>query len=158
MDITFRTDHGIFNYRDCGVILHEGKLLAMKNPKTPYYFLPGGRVKLQEEAQAAIERELKEELGIIPKVVRPLWFNQGFFTEDVTQEKFHELCIYFLVDVSETDLVNRGDYFTISEGTNTNHFYWLPVDTIKNEYLYPIFIKDKITQLPDVFTIHSEYQ
>jgi len=45
----------------------------MKNKNTPYYFLPGGRVNLHEAADAAIKRELKEELGIDADVVRPLW-------------------------------------------------------------------------------------
>lgn len=158
MDITFRTDGGIFNYRVCALIIHNGKLLAMKNRKTPYYFLPGGRVKLHEEANNAILRELKEELGITAKIIRPLWLNQGFFTEDITADQFHELCIYYLIDISQTDLMNQGDTFVISEGNNSNNFYWLPIESLKDEYLYPLFIKEKIHELPEVFTILAEYE
>ena len=68
MDLTFKTKGGIFNYRVCAVIKHNNKLLAMKNNNTPYYFLPGGRVTLHESADAAIKRELKEELGIKAKL------------------------------------------------------------------------------------------
>lgn len=64
MDITFKTPEGIFNYRVCGIILHEGKLLAMRNPKTPYYYLPGGRVRFHEAAEDALNRELREELEV----------------------------------------------------------------------------------------------
>ena len=28
-------------------------------------------------------REVQEELGVTPKITRPLWLNQAFFTEDV---------------------------------------------------------------------------
>ena len=158
MDITFKTPEGIFNYRVCAVILHENRLLAMKNDRTPYYFLPGGRVALHENAENAIVREMKEELGIDVTVLRPLWFNQGFFTEDVTQQKFHELCLYYLVDVSKTDLISKGDTFDIAEPDKINHFYWLPLDTLQEQYLYPIFIKENIRNLPQALTIMTEYQ
>lgn len=158
MDLTFKTDTGIFNYRVCAVILHDGKLLVMKNPRTPYYFLPGGRVQLHEEAQEAILRELREELDIVAKVIRPLWLNQGFFVEDVTGERFHELCIYFLIDISDTALSTSDASFEISEGTEVNKFHWLPLDSIQTEYLYPLFIKGKINELPEVFTILTEYE
>ena len=45
-------------------------------------------------------REVQEELGVTPKITRPLWLNQAFFTEDVDNLHYHELCIYFLVDIS----------------------------------------------------------
>lgn len=31
MDITFKTEQGIFNYRVCAIITHNNKLLAMKD-------------------------------------------------------------------------------------------------------------------------------
>ena len=62
MDITFKTNGGRFNYRVCAVILHGEKILAMKEPRTPYYYLPGGRVNLHEQAEQAVLREVKEEL------------------------------------------------------------------------------------------------
>ena len=76
MDLTFRTENGVFNYRVCAVIKHNNKLLAMKNDYSPYYFLPGGRVDLNETADNAMLRELKEELGIDANIVRPLWFGK----------------------------------------------------------------------------------
>ena len=112
MDLTFKSETGIFNYRVCAIILHDGKILATKDQNSPYYYLPGGRVKLHEPAENAIVREVREELNVEPKITRPLWLNQGFFTEDVTGVRFHELCLYYLVDVSETGLLARGECFT----------------------------------------------
>lgn len=157
MDLTFKTENGVFNYRVCAVIKHNNKLLAMKNNNTPYYFLPGGRVDLNETSDNAMLRELKEELGIDANIVRPLWFAQTFFLEDTTNEKFHELCIYYLVDVSDTDLVNQQRF----EGLVTwNHevFEWLDIDTLKDQYLYPLFIKEKINDLPEQFEMLTEYE
>ena len=158
MDLTFKTEAGIFNYRVCAIILHNGSLLTTKNKSTTYYFLPGGRVKLHEDAETAIRRELYEELGIVGKIVRPLWLNQGFFTEDVTKERFHELCIYYLIDVSDTDLPNRGTTFVRYEGEKRYHYEWIPLERLKDEYLYPLFIKEKIHDLPQNLTILAEYE
>ncbi len=51
----------------------------MQDEESPYYYLPGGRVSLNETTEKAILREIKEELKIDAKIVRPLWLNQGFF-------------------------------------------------------------------------------
>ena len=77
----------------------------MKDERSPYFYLPGGRVQMGETAEHAILRELDEELQIKPEIVRPLWFVQNFFTEDVDKLNYHEICIYFLVDISKTDLL-----------------------------------------------------
>ena len=158
MDLTFKTEEGVFNYRVCAVILRDGKLLATKNQTTPYYFLPGGRVQLHEAAEQAIVREIKEELNIEPKNLRPLWLNQGFFTEDVTGKRFHEICLYYLVDVSGTDLLSRGSRFTMIEAGRTYFYEWIPLSRLENEYLYPLFIKKKIFNLPEHLTVLTEYE
>ncbi|MBQ9276273.1 MAG: NUDIX domain-containing protein [Clostridia bacterium] len=157
MDLTFKTDEGVFNYRVGAIILHDKKILALKNDLTPYYFLPGGRVKLHETAENAIRRELKEELGIDANVLRPLWLAETYFVEDVTKEKFHEICVYFLVDVSNTRLVDAQKF----RGLETKHnevFEWLNTATLKEEYFYPLFIKTSIDNLPDKLEIHTEYE
>ena len=158
MDLTFKTEEGRFNLRVCAVFLHEGKLLAMRDQRSPYYYLPGGRVRLQESMEAAVLREVREELEIDGKILRPLWLNQGFFVEDVTGERFHELCLYFLMDASETDLFSRGTVFRHQEGAQVHTFHWLPVETLKDEYLYPVFIREKIQSLPEQLTLQTEYE
>ena len=157
MDLTFKTENGIFNYRVCAIIKHNNKLLAMKNNNTPYYYLPGGRVNLHEDTDTAIKRELKEELGIDVENVKPLWFVQSFFIEDEIKEKFHELCMYYLVDVSDTDLINH-ERFEGLETKNNEIFEWLDIDTIKGQYLYPLFIKERINDLPEQFEMLTEYE
>lgn len=157
MDLTFKTDDGVFNYRVCAVIKHNRRLLAMKNSRSPYYYLPGGRVTLHEGAEAAIIRELKEELGIDAKIIRPLWLVQGFFTEDTSSEKIHELCIYYLVDISDTDLITK-ERFAGLVTENHEFFEWLDTTTLKDKYLYPLFIKDAINDLPEHFELREEWK
>ncbi len=158
MDITFRTEDGRFNYRVCAVIINDNKILAMKNENTPYFYLPGGRVALHETAENAVLRELKEELDIDAKIIRPLWVNQSFFDEEVTGEKFHKICIYFLVDIADTNLINRGYKFKGTEKKHIHNFEWLAFERLKDEYLYPLFIKEKIFNLPKTLELQTEYE
>ena len=158
MDITFRTPEGRFNYRVCAIIVDKERLLAMKDERSPYYYLPGGRVSLHETAENAILREVREELGIEARIVRPLWLNQAFFSEDVSGEQFHELCIYYLLDISDTDLLSRGDRFDRIERHHTHRFTWLSFDEVEREYIYPIFIRKQIRKLPEAFEIITEFQ
>jgi 8-oxo-dGTP pyrophosphatase MutT (NUDIX family) len=161
MDITFHTSEGRFNYRVTAIIVDDERLLVMKDERSPYYYLPGGRVKMRETAQDAVLRELQEELGVSAEIIRPLWFNQSFFTEDVDKEQYHEICIYYLVDVSRTDLSDRSDCFTCTESEKGEHlsFSWMPFEEIPQAYLYPEFIKERILRpLPDALECNVEYR
>lgn len=156
MDITFKTDEGRFNYRVCAIMINENRLLAMHDERSPYFYLPGGRVNLHETAEYAVLREVKEELDIDAEIVRPLWFNQSFFIEDVNNERYHEICLYFLVDISKTNLLDKGEKFSLLEGKHKHIFEWLAFEKLKSEYLYPLFIKDKIYDLPNELTMITE--
>ncbi len=152
MDITFKTEDGTFNLRVCAMMLHDGRILAMKDERSPYYYLPGGRVKLGEELEKAVLREVAEELGVEGEIVRPLWVNQGFFTEDVSGEKYHELCVYYLVDITQTGLPELGERFERFEQGRRNRFEWLAFERLKDEYFYPVFLREKIWELPSEVT------
>ncbi len=158
MDISFKTKEGVFNYRVCAIILSDNKILAMKDEHSPYYYLPGGRIKMKETAEDALMRELQEELQITPVIVRPLWLNQAFFNEDVNKLNYHELCFYYLVDISKTNLLSKGKKFHLQEKSHSHLFEWLPVNTLKNLYFYPLFLKKKTFQLPNEFTIITELE
>ena len=158
MDISFKFDNEKFNYRVCAMIVSDGKILAMRDDRSPYYYLPGGRVAFGETAENAVIREVQEELGVTPKILRPLWLNQAFFTEDVDYLNYHELCIYFLMDISDTDLLARGEKFKTNEGHRTHSFEWVEFERLNDEYFYPIFLKKEIFNLPEVFTIRTEME
>lgn len=156
MDITFETEAGRFNYRVCAVLLDGERILAMHDERSPYFYLPGGRVRMGERAEDAVLREVREELGIEARIVRPLWLSQSFFNEDVAHVDYHELCLYFLVDASATDLLTRGDRFRGPELRHVHDFEWLPFERLKNEYFYPIFLKTEIYRLPEGLTLRTD--
>lgn len=158
MDISFKTDEGRFNYRVCAIIIHNNKLLAMHDENVPYYYLPGGRVTLHETAEDAVLREVKEELQVDAKIIRPLWVNQSFFNEDVSLEDFHEICMYYLLDIAETGLLDKGDQFEITEGSHRLKFEWLPFEQLNDKYLYPDFIKEHIFKLPPSLAMITEHR
>lgn len=157
-DISFKIDNNKFNYRVCAVIINDNKILALKDEVSPYYYLPGGRVQIGESAEKALLREIKEELEIDADIVRPLWLNQAFFNEDVTKINYHEICLYFLVDVKQTKLLTLGDKFMLHENEHTHVFEWLDFTRLKNEYFYPLFLKEEIYSLPNEFIIRTEIE
>ena len=157
-DISFKIDNNKFNYRVCAIIINDNKILTLRDEVSPYYYLPCGRVQIGETAEEALLREIREELEVNATIVRPLWLNQAFFNEDVTKINYHEICIYFLVDVKQTKLLSLGDQFVLRENEHTHEFEWLDFLRLKNEYFYPLFLKEKIYNLPNGFTIRTEIE
>lgn len=155
MDISIGADHQRFNYRACAVILSNNKILALHGARMPYYYLPGGRVAIGETAEHAVIREVQEEIGISASILRPLWLNQAFYDGD-DNIRYHELCIYFLMDISNTDLLSRGKSFTVSEGTRVHTFEWLDFDCLDTLNFVPRFLKKYIFHLPEQFMIRTE--
>jgi len=83
------------NHYLCAIIINDNKILALKDEVSPYYYLPGGRVQIGETAEEALFCEIKEELEVDAKIVRPLWLNQAFFNEDVKKIIFMSYAYIF---------------------------------------------------------------
>ena len=151
MDVTFQTDVGRFNYRVAGVLIHENRLLVMTDERSPYYYLPGGRVSMNEESTMAIKREIKEELDVEVEATQLRWIVENFFVEQQSQEQFHEIGMYYLLQLTEEDILKRGQEFIMNEGGYKKlSFLWLPLEKIKHLNIYPLFLKERIMNLPQV--------
>ncbi len=154
IDCAFRTEEGRFYYCVRAVIIRDGKLLAMRDENAPYYYLCGGKVGMGETAEEAVLREVKEELGVNARIERALWLDQNFFTEEIKGERYHEIGLYFLLNIDDGDLTE--DEFVIKEGVHTLKFEWLPFESLKEEYFYPTFLKEEIFNLPQSLKIITE--
>ena len=80
------------------------------------------------------------------------------YLEDVDGLHYHELCLYFLMDISHTDLLSKGEKFTLLERHHTHKFEWLPFERLEQEYFYPLFLKKEIFHLPEALTLRTELE
>lgn len=154
MDITFRTVAGTFNYRAAAIIVHDGKLLVLRDEGIPHDYLPGGRIHLREPAEAALSRELREELDIALPPHRLVFMAESFFT--LNDQPYHEVCLYYLMDAPD-ELLARGEAFTRVEGREIHHFRWVDFAALREMSFYPIFLKERILSLPDAPEFISLY-
>lgn len=142
MDLTLRTELGLFNHRVAAVIVHNNKLLAQKNVKTNEYYLPGGRINYGESSEEAIVREMQEELGVDITDYRTLWINECFFVDSGT--RFHEVGIYYLVNLENSVFNHYEPIFELIEESRVNTYEWLDIDSLESIALYPLFVKTEI--------------
>ncbi len=152
MDLSFKTDEGRFNYRVAGLIINENKVLIMKDENSPYYYFPGGRVCMHEKSEDAILREIREELSVDAAIERLLWINENFFEEEVLKEKFHEICFIYLLSLKDDKLLTKGNEFEENEEGKIHTYYWKTFDELKELNVYPLFLKDRCSQLPEHLT------
>lgn len=145
IDLTLKTEKGLFNHRVAAVIIHDNKILAQMNEDNHEYYLVGGRVQFGESTEEALIREVKEELNISVTEYRPIWINEGFFICNDSQ--FHEIGMYYLVNIDNAGFNHFEMKFTTTEKEKTNHYEWLEINKLDNYILYPLFIKDEIKSI-----------
>ncbi|WP_041261554.1 MULTISPECIES: NUDIX hydrolase [Exiguobacterium] len=133
MDIKFTVGQQRFNHRAAAVIIKDGHLLIHRNVRDEFWALPGGRIQLMENGEAAIVREIKEELGLKAEVTRFLSVHENFFTyEDVS---FHEVGFYYEVTILGDMAVTTEEFFGV-EGEELIYRY-VPIEQLETVKLYP---------------------
>lgn len=100
-DCAFDEDGLWFRYRAAAVIMHEGRLLMARNEVEPYFYSIGGGVHHGETAEAAVRREMREEIGVELEIDRLAFIHENFFdgssTNSLPGRQCHELTFYFLI-------------------------------------------------------------
>lgn len=146
MDISFNSDEGSFNYRAAAIIVHDRHILVLQDEGIPHDYLPGGRVQLREPVEAALARELHEELDLELPPHRLVFMAESFFT--LMDTHYHEMCLYHLME-APPELLSLGDRFTRVEGNEVHHFRWVKFEELAELSFFPIFLKERIFSLPD---------
>ncbi|KFN01716.1 NUDIX domain-containing protein [Bacillus clarus] len=150
MDLTFKVEETRFNYRVGAICKHDNKILILQDDGEDYWYVPGGRVKMLENSEDALRRELAEELGVPIVVKRLIWSVENFFT--LSERKFHEISFYYEVELHELP-ANGADQYILEEEDRTYVFKWVPVEELNTYNLQPAFIKDKVKDL----SVHTEH-
>ncbi len=108
------------------VILHEGKLLAVRHPHdTSFAALAGGHLEWGEDIKECLSREIIEELGVKPEIGRLFYIN-NFSQSDGKQyvEFFFE--VKNGIDYLDTEKLTRSHAHKIAE------IIWVnPTDNIR---------------------------
>ena len=142
-DIRIKNDKFSFHYRVAGLIEQNEKFLIQKIDGYDYYILPGWHVKLGESSEAAIRREILEEVGCDIKSSKLFCVHENFYMKNGVLEHFIEN--YFLIN-PESELNNNN--WSVQENDDGRifnyNFYWLSTDEIKNIDLKPTAIKELI--------------
>jgi len=97
------------------IILHEGKLLAVRHPHdTTFVALPGGHLEWGEDIKECLSREIIEELGVKPDIGELLYINNFSQSDD---KQYIEL--FFQVkngmDYLDTEKLARSHAHEIAE-------------------------------------------
>lgn len=156
--ITFKKDSNVFVYRIAGVAIYNNKLLVHKSIIDDFWSLPGGRCEFLEISKDALIREMKEEIGVEIKIIRPLYFVENFFYFE--GKDFHELSIFYLMEFPpDSKIVFEKDTFHGKErelGFENNSFHgkeldlifkWVDINEVENLRLYPLFLRKSLKNI-----------
>ena len=119
-DISWSGPAGTFNLRVAAVITRGDQVLVCTVDGLDYWFLPGGRVRFGEPSDAALARELAEELGHELPVGALALVVENIFTTHTLQ---HEIGLYYRLTWPAG--LDPGD---LDGGVESGHqFRWAPI-------------------------------
>lgn len=142
MDIKLMENNNKFIYRVSAIILNNdlSKILLVKEKDSDFYQLPGGKVKMFEESDKAIEREIKEETG----------FDNIYFYFLGISEEFVKAGGY---NNHQINIIYKGVY---KENIENNMFLgldgessyeWIDIDNLDNYNVFPENTKKMVKKL-----------
>jgi ADP-ribose pyrophosphatase YjhB (NUDIX family) len=144
--VAFTAGRWRFTYRVGAIVLREGYVLLTRNLSENYWFTLGGRVEIGESAHAAIDREIKEELGVAGRIDRLLWSSENFFPMD--EISHHEIALYFLVTLPDDVHPDLSAKFHYEKSGTRFECAWHRVDALGGIRLVPGFLIDVLSNLP----------
>ncbi|WP_019811799.1 NUDIX domain-containing protein [Saccharomonospora halophila] len=120
------------------VIHRDGQLLVARQRTKSWSFLPGGHVEPGERVEAALIRELSEELGTEAKIAGFVGAVEHGYIEDGTTH--HEINLVFDVAITDTEPISQEDHLD---------FRWLPLDQLGEADVRPGALKTALVTAGD---------
>lgn len=119
-----------------GLLIRDDKVLLVNVIGHPHFFVPGGRLEEGETVEAALRREIKEELGVDCRVDKYLGSIEHSFEKNGNQ--FYELNFVFMIVV---DGLNVG-----AVKSNEDHlkFKWFSFEELGSLDVKPESVKELI--------------
>ena len=106
------------------IVDDKGEILLVRSYKWgKKYVVPGGHIELGERSEAAIKREVKEEVGLEVEPVRLLLIQEAIYPTDYIKHE-HYIFLDYLCRTHESKVVLDGD--EIQE-----HIWMLPKDALQ---------------------------
>lgn len=120
------------------VIRRDGQLLVVRQRTKSWSFLPGGHVEPGEGVEAALVRELGEELGTEATIAGFRGAVEHGYTEDGTTH--HEINLVFEAAITDAEPVSQEDHL---------EFHWLPLDQLVEADVRPGALKNALVTAGD---------
>lgn len=135
MDFRTRVDNQIFGVRATALIIKDGKIFLTKDSKGRYYTI-GGAIVVNETAQDAAVREVKEELGVDNRVNQLAFVVENQFTHEGID--FHNIEFHFIVEpIGEMPE-------EMIEGKLKQPCEWIALDKLVNLDVVPVFLAEEL--------------
>ena len=151
MDLTIDVEDYKLNVRATVIIEHNGKILAHRNVNSNHYALMGGRVKIGEDSETTVKREVMEELGKKIEVTGYVATIENFFERE--EAKYHE--ILFIHKGEFVDEEDKKIDYTLKnkEGKDYLQYEWLDIAKIDEYRLLPEALKGILKE--NKFPVHK---
>ena len=121
MDLTIDVEDYKLNVRATVIIEHNGKILVHRNVNSNHYALMGGRVKIGEDSETTVKREVMEELGKKIEVIGYVTTIENFF--EMKGSKYHEILFVHKAEFAdEEDKKIEYTLKNIEESTQDENF------------------------------------
>lgn len=105
------------------IVIRDNRVLLVRRGQPPsegLWAIPGGRVRLGETLQEAIEREVKEETGVTISPTNPVYTFDVIERDDRGRVRFHYVIVDLIADYvsgepKPSDDAREADWFTFQE-------------------------------------------
>ena len=149
MDLTIDVEDYKLNVRATVIIEHNGKILVHRNVNSNHYALIGGRVKIGEDSETTVKREVMEELGKKIEVIGYVTTIENFF--EMKGSKYHEILmndVFFMKTIAK-NLASKLSKSTQNQSISLNY-------PVENRLAAYFIVSHKNSIIQDNFVVVAE--